>query len=1163
MTKGLTGIPSLAYLGVNAGSPPNIKMYDRSPGNYDCKNFIIGDLWINTTPSPATTREIWMLVALLGNTATWVKLYPGSGGGGGGDLRSEDLLIATATPLNYINVYGTTGEDWDFALPGNNISTYRIDANTLGIGLTTTINQPMTNSTATQGMYKLGGTDFLHAYGTENTWCGLGAGNLTFDPAQAQYNSAFGFVSLAALTSGRSNTAIGSGVLTNSNGSYNLALGALAGDNYIGAESSSILLAHPGVTGESNVIRCGVMGNGAGQQNKCVIAGIWNGTDNPAKNNGITVCDEDGMLYVADIADNSIVTTNATGRCTGLKGAVGTVLTGHGAGALDPAPEFLPIESSGGSVTITTNPVTGAINLEAAGVAALTQLTTDTGAALPAAGNINVLGGELINTDNVVANTVTINLDRSTQNPAAKCEIVTGMGPGAASIYKELFCSDGSILFDLVSDPTKIDITAPGGGGGALATLTDEDDVACVPVLANIKIDAGDNIETTTMAPGVLEVRVTDNVDLFGWLHSQLEVRTTAGDLVADAGNLKLPATSATAGAVYINSVAGVGGDRFLHGYQANNVFLGKRAGNVTMDVTSFANVGIGLAALEALGTGAQYNCATGFASQSLNQSGSYNSSYGQGSLGKLTSGTYNSAFSAGSLGNLLTGSRNFAAGYSAGSALAGSESDNVYLQNNGVLGESHVMRLGTSGSGNGQVNACYVAGVYGASDGPSKLMVVCGSDGKLSTDPFPTGTGINTLTGNTGTATGSTVDILGRYNTSTTATANNVLIDLDYSISQNNTTAAGEGIYALGAGIRGTNAYVGNRFMHNYGTSSTFLGYQAGPISGVGGTNLVGIGTNALDAAAGAQSCVAIGKNALTNAVTAKNVVAIGSEAGALVSSPPGGSYGEGIYIGSGAGNLYTTNYWNITIGNSFTSSENALEDKATRIGYRSIWSTPAPTPHDPFPVETETTVGTDSTRIYGIYNRSVASSGQPVYIDHTGKMGTEGGVMAAFRQTTSLSNITGDGTVYIYGVDGGITVDFDNTSSLSSFGAGAAIVFTAPYTGIYVIGGSVTMSIPASPPVPRVTSVDPLYIVTDNNSYTFTAYLPPSTTSVQYVSEVVNTVVALDAGEHVYWASAAGDGTLAKNISIVNYLAQTFPAPISAPKTCYATYFYIYRIS
>jgi len=65
----LTGLNPLAYMGVNAGSPPNIQQYDRAPTTDDYKKFIVGDLWIDRSSTP---RNAYMLVNKALNPSTKV-----------------------------------------------------------------------------------------------------------------------------------------------------------------------------------------------------------------------------------------------------------------------------------------------------------------------------------------------------------------------------------------------------------------------------------------------------------------------------------------------------------------------------------------------------------------------------------------------------------------------------------------------------------------------------------------------------------------------------------------------------------------------------------------------------------------------------------------------------------------------------------------------------------------------------------------------------------------------------------------------------------------------------------------------------------------------------------------------------------------------------------
>lgn len=120
-----------------------------------------------------------------------------------------------------------------------------------------------------------------------NTIIGNLAGNLTLTSTNT---TAVGYQAGKALTSGANNTIFGgSGILLTTGGSNvlhghntgngittgsnNTILGTSAGSAYVtGSEASNLLLASNGVNGESNVIRIGRNGTGAGQQNICYIA---------------------------------------------------------------------------------------------------------------------------------------------------------------------------------------------------------------------------------------------------------------------------------------------------------------------------------------------------------------------------------------------------------------------------------------------------------------------------------------------------------------------------------------------------------------------------------------------------------------------------------------------------------------------------------------------------------------------------------------------------------------------------------------------------------------------------------------------------------------------------------------------------------------------------
>src|SRR6185503_8931140 len=123
---------------------------------------------------------------------------------------------------------------------------------------------------------------------------------------------------------------------------------------------------------------------------------------------------------------------------------------------------------------------------------------------------------------------------------------------------------------------------------------------------------------------------------------------------------------------------------------------------------------------------------------------GSFNSGYGYASLNAVTTGSYNSAF-----------------GWDSGISYIGAESSNILLRNTGVLGESHVMRLGTQGSGNGQVNQAFMAGVVGITVSNAEYVTIDSSTGQLGVAAIPAA-GIVTINGDVGHVTGTTVTLTG-----------------------------------------------------------------------------------------------------------------------------------------------------------------------------------------------------------------------------------------------------------------------------------------------------------------------------------------------------------------------------------------------------------------
>lgn len=165
-----------------------------------------------------------------------------------------------------------------------------------------------TTTSATTGAIFAGANRFIHNYGTTNTFVGILAGNFTLtgtnnvafgtssgsNISSGTHNTAIGAQCLGVVSTGSFNTGLGQAYQSLTNGSNNIGIGYGAGlfittgsrniilgnynvnggQNYTSSESNNICIGNAGVLGQSNAIRIGISGAGAGQQDKCFIAGI-------------------------------------------------------------------------------------------------------------------------------------------------------------------------------------------------------------------------------------------------------------------------------------------------------------------------------------------------------------------------------------------------------------------------------------------------------------------------------------------------------------------------------------------------------------------------------------------------------------------------------------------------------------------------------------------------------------------------------------------------------------------------------------------------------------------------------------------------------------------------------------------------------------------------
>jgi hypothetical protein len=1021
----------LAALGVNALRPPDTTISDHAPTINDYLGYDNLHIWevVNTTTIP-TTYAVYLLVGKGYNTLTnireanWVKFYPATTTDNGGNLISDDGIVAY--PDSNANIGVLSGE----AYLGNplyiNTYTKNIDANNMMVALKRSIYQPATNNSATEGMYSLAGNNFLFSYGTNNTMLGKNAANLSLNTGSCTDMTAVGQNVLQSIVDGWCNTGLGSSVMTDLvSGNHNFCAGYAAGDVFQTTESGNICLgSYTGVVGDSHTIRIGTQGSvNDWEQDKCYVAGIYNGTVTAAPS-GVVIVDADGCLYKSPVTANKVLITDATGTLAGISDTEGYILTAQGAANV---PEFKPLTSSGGSVNITYNAVTGSLNLEATGVAALTQLTTDAGTALPLLGDITIAGGELIETDATVANTVTVNLTRGIEG-----QVVSGV-TGAAPIYKTLFCTSGDIVFDYASDPTKIDFIVAGSGGG-ITHLHGNTGVPATPVGGGVGVSGNKNIATIGTV-GDIEVNVTDDVSLLGYLHAVANVETSTGDLVSTIGSLSLPDTTGVGG-----GEIRFGGVRWISNFGTNNTFIGKQAGNVSLVSSN--------------------NTFTGMNSGYGTSSGGSNSGYGYNSLVVNTSGQNNTSCGANSMANAVDLSYNTCLGYGAGSTLSTSGSNsNILIGNNGDASLSNTVKIGTQGTGNAQQNTCYIAGIYDTVLGGAQWVTV-DINGKL----------VGAAGGGGG---GGVTSVAGSTNITITGTPTVPIVNLNDWILLPTTNTAGT---AGGISINGS------RFMHSY-RENTFLGHEAGNLTlaststfnvGLGEGSLKSLtSTSARNTAAGYNSGTLLasgagtntiyGAEALSRATTASSTVAIGYRAGYNITT-------------TGDNNCYLDN------------QGIAGESNVMRLGTNYVVGSGGSANTYIAAVNTTATprfVLSASDRIYSdaILPTSGSTLGQILYTTQSGagvKYGTWGtltstggtisitpsndtlktinleadpsaSIAFSAKLSANMPNATGDGTSVQLGLGTAFTESWDIGNDFFPGSAGTRAYFTAPKDGVY----------------------------------------------------------------------------------------------------------------
>lgn len=361
---------------------------------------------------------------------------------------------------------------------------------------------------------------------------------------------------------------------------------------------------------------------------------------------------------------------------------------------------------------LTANGAGTAPTFQAAAAGGITTLAGDSGTATGS--TVTIAGGSNL-TSSATSATLTLDLDNSPTVSGTMTALT--LATSAAAAYTSI---TGATISALGSD-TNINITlTPKGTGSVLSTAIYS--------------------KTVGATNGLVQV---DNSGVLGSTNSpSVTGSVTAGtDLISTAGHLSLPATSYQ----FTQGVVKIGGYKAVHMLGGNtNIWVGDEVANsrgTGFYQTCTYNTGVGYSALGEIWVSSSYNTAIGAnalataGDPSGSESITGNTCVGYNSMGGTNgSNSYNTCIGYNTLAGNVPSNYAVAIGYNAGSSVGASGSQGnscIYILNAGG-NENNKIRIGTQGTGNGQQDACYIAGIYGVTPGGTKNVALIDSNGQL-----------------------------------------------------------------------------------------------------------------------------------------------------------------------------------------------------------------------------------------------------------------------------------------------------------------------------------------------------------------------------------------------------------------------------------------------
>lgn len=391
-------------------------------------------------------------------------------------------------------------------------------------------------------------------------------------------------------------------------------------------------------------------------------------------------------------------------------------------------------------------------------------------------------------------------------------------------------------LFSLVGNQALwVEETA---GGGTVISLSGNDNIKVLPDgTGNIKIQtAGSTVQVlgtpvsflesinfglTNLLLGSSGSSIAGAVRNVGLGEQALQDLTTGMDNVGIGFQSLLSNTSGTEN----TAVGSLSADVLTTGSENTAIGYGAYSGATNAS----GNIAIGVTAL----SGAVVSPAAN------------NLAIGNESLLLLTTGSDNVALGDHSLSALTTGGTNIALGVLAGSAIT-TTSNNINIGHPGIVADANTIRIGISGSGTGQQNKTFIAGIAGVTvPGNLNFVTIDTATGQLGSEAGGGGGPITSVT--TSNATPQFVLTGSVENIDFAATTNLLLGSKGIDISSG-TDNTGLGVTAIGLVSSGSfNSAFGSNALGDLNTGSDNTAIGAGALSNLtSGTNNIAIGFDA-----------------------------------------------------------------------------------------------------------------------------------------------------------------------------------------------------------------------------------------------------------------------------------------------------------------------------